>query len=76
MPHATVKVNPMAKINISEFAAESAESIHNGNLSHVVEQIDQLPKKQAMAAVAYIVNYLGGDDYHTGSFLRKLSDRL
>jgi len=29
-----------------------------------------------MAAVAYIVNYLGGDEYHTGSFLRRLSDRL
>ena len=27
----------MAKINISEFAAESAESIVNGNLSHVVD---------------------------------------
>ena len=66
----------MAKINISEFAAESAESIVNGNLSHVVEQIDRLPKKQAMAAVAYIVNYLGTNDYHVGSLLRRLSDRL
>ena len=66
----------MAKINISTFAAESVESINNGNMTHVLEQIDQLPKKQAMAAVGYIVNYLTGDDYHTGSFLRKLSDRL
>ena len=66
----------MAKINVSEFAMESAQSINHGNLGHVIEQIDQLPKKQAMAAVAYIVNYLTGDDYHTGSFLRRLSDRL
>jgi hypothetical protein len=29
-----------------------------------------------MAAVAYIVNYLSGDDYQTGKFLRHLSDRL
>lgn len=66
----------MARINVSEFAMEAAQSINNGNLGSVVEQIDQLPKKQAMATVAYIVNYLTGDDYHTGSFLRKLSDRL
>jgi hypothetical protein len=66
----------MAKINISTFASESVESINNGNMTHVLEQIDQLPKKQAMAAVGYIVNYLTGNDYHTGTFLRKLSDRL
>ena len=66
----------MAKINISTFAAESVESINNGNMTDVLEQIDQLPKKQAMAAVGYIVNYLTGDDYHTGAFLRRLSDRL
>jgi hypothetical protein len=66
----------MAKINISTFASESVESINNGNMTHVLEQIDHLPKKQAMAAVGYIVNYLTGDDYHTGAFLRRLSDRL
>ena len=66
----------MAKINISTFASESVESINNGNMTHVLEQIDQLPKKQAMAAVGYIVNYLTGNEYHTGTFLRKLSDRL
>ena len=66
----------MAKINISQFASESVESMNNGNMSRVMEQIDQLPKKQAMAAVGYIVNYLTGDDYHTGAFLRRLSDRL
>jgi hypothetical protein len=66
----------MAKINISTFAADSVESINNGNMTDVLEQIDQLPKKQAMAAVGYIVNYLTGNDYHTGTFLRKLSDRL
>jgi len=66
----------MAKINISQFAAESVESINNGNMTYVMEQIDQLPKKQAMAAVGYIVDYLTGDNYHTGAFLRRLSDRL
>ena len=66
----------MAKINISTFAAESVESINNGNMTDMLEQIDQLPKKQAMAAVGYIVNYLTGDDYHTGMFLGRLSDRL
>jgi hypothetical protein len=66
----------MAKINISVFATESVESINNGNMSHVIEQIDQLPKKHAMAAVAYIVNYLTGDDYHTRSFLSRLCDRI
>ena len=66
----------MAKINLSEYASEAAESIVNGNLSSAVEEIDQLPKKQAMAVVAYVVNYLGTDDYHVGSLLRKLSDRL
>jgi len=66
----------MAKINISQFAAESVESINNGNMTDVMEQIDQLPKKQAMAAVGYIVDYLTGDNYHTGAFLRRLSDRL
>ena len=66
----------MTKINISQFAAESVESINNGNMTDVIEQIDQLPKKQAMAAVGYIVDYLTGDNYHTGAFLRRLSDRL
>ena len=66
----------MAKINISEYASEAAESIVNGNLSSAVEEIDQLPKKQAMAVVAYVVTSLGTDDYHVGSLLRKLSDRL
>ena len=66
----------MAKINISQFAAESVKSINNGNMTDVMEQIDLLPKKQAMAAVGYIVNYLTGDDYHTRVFLRQLSDRL
>jgi hypothetical protein len=68
--------NPMSKINISLFASESMESIRNGNMSYVLEQIDLLPRKQAMAAVGYVVNYLTGDDYNTGKFLRKLSDRL
>ena len=66
----------MAKIDVAEFAKESVESITNGNMSHVMEQIDRIPKKQAMAAVGYIVDYLAGNDYHTGSFLRRLSDRL
>ena len=66
----------MTKINISQFAAESVKSINNGNMTDVMEQIDQLPKKQAMAAVGYIVDYLTGDNYHTGAFLRRLSDRL
>jgi hypothetical protein len=66
----------MAKVDVAEFAKESVESINEGNMSHVMEQIDRLPKKQAMAAVGYIVDYLTGDDYHTGAFLRRLSDRL
>ena len=42
----------MAKINISEYASEAAESIVNGNLSSAVEEIDQLPKKQAHQPLA------------------------
>lgn len=35
----------MPKISVSAFADEAAESIINGNLSNVIEQLDALPKK-------------------------------
>ena len=66
----------MPKMPASAFANEAAESIINGNMSDVIEQLDKLPKKQAMAAVAYICNYLQENDYLLSSFRRRLSDRL
>ena len=71
----------MSKMSASSFAEEAAESIINGNISHVIEQLDKLPKKQGLAAVAYICNYLQMnstpyDDYQLTAFRRRLSDRL
>ena len=66
----------MPTTDVSVFAKESVESILNGNTGDVIGQIDKLPKKQAIAAVAYIIHYLSGDDYQTGTFLRRLSNRL
>lgn len=66
----------MPKISAAVFADEAAESIINGNMSDVIEQLDKLPKKHAMAAVAYICNYLQNDDYHLSAFRRRLSDRI
>jgi hypothetical protein len=66
----------MSKMSASSFAEEAAESIINGNMSHVIEQLDKLPKKQGLAAVAYICNYLQNDDYQCSAFRRRLTDRL
>ena len=42
----------------------------------VLEQLDKLPKKQGLAAVALICNRLQSDDYQLAAFRRRLSDRL
>lgn len=66
----------MPKMSASSFADEAAESIINGNMSDVIEQLDRLPKKQGLAAVALICNRLQNDDYQLTAFRRRLSDRL
>jgi hypothetical protein len=66
----------MPKISASIFADEAAESIINGNMSDVIEQLDKLPKKQGLAAVALICNRLQDDDYQLTAFRRRLSDRI
>lgn len=66
----------MAKMSASLFADEAAESIRNGNMSDVIKQLDTLPKKQGLAAVALICNRLQNDDYSLTAFRRRLSDRL
>jgi len=66
----------MPKMSASSFADEAAESIANGNMSYVIEQLDKLPKKQGLAAVALICNRLQNDDYQLTAFRRRLSDRL
>ena len=64
------------KMSAPSFAAEAAESIINGNMSDIIGQLDRLPKKQAMAAVAYICYYLQGNDYQLSTFRGRLSARL
>lgn len=65
------------KISVSSFASEATESIINGNRKQVIDKLDKLSKKEAMAAVGYICDYLNGrDDYQYRSFLRALGDRL
>ena len=66
----------MSKISATVFADEAAESIINGNMSYVIEQLDKLPKKQGLAAVALICNRLQNDDYQLTTFRRRLSDRI
>ena len=66
----------MPKISATIFADEAAESIINGNMSDVIEQLDKLPKKQGLAAVALICNRLQNDDYQLTAFRRRLSDRI
>jgi hypothetical protein len=66
----------MPKISASLFADEAAESIINGNMSYVIEQLDRLPKKQGLAAVALICDLLQSDDYQLTTFRRRLSDRI
>jgi hypothetical protein len=45
-------------------------------MSYVIEQLDKLPKKQGLAAVALICNRLQNDDYQLTTFRRRLSDRI
>ena len=66
----------MPKMSATTFADEAAESIINGNMSDVIGQLDKLPKKQGLAAVALICNRLQSDDYQLAAFRRRLSDRL
>jgi hypothetical protein len=66
----------MPKISASEFADEAAESIINGNLSSVVAELDSLPKKQGLAAVALICNRLQNDDSMLTRFRLYLANRL
>jgi len=68
----------MATLSIREFVDESVESIINGNMGSVVDEIEQLPKKQAICAVAYIVDSLhtGQGESYLASFLRRLESRM
>ena len=65
----------MPKISASEFADEAAESIVNGNMSSVIKELDSLPKKQGLAAVALICNRLQNDDYMLTRFRLALTER-
>lgn len=70
----------MATLSIREFVDESVESIINGNMGSVVDEIIQLPKKQAICAAAYIVDSLYAGGHRTSStlssFLRRLESKM
>lgn len=65
-------------ISISHFTDESVESIINGNTKYVVDTIVALPKKQAICAVARIVENLVAypDTAILGRFMRQLETLL
>lgn len=63
---------PKQKISLINFCKEAVESIVNGNTTSVLEGVGQLPKKQAMAAIGYIVHYFPGGEQDIGRFLRAL----
>ena len=66
------------QLSIGQFTEESVESIINGNVSHVVETIVALPKKQAICAVARIVEDLKSQNNQSslGRFMRQLETLL
>ena len=67
----------MPKISASIFADEAAESIINGNMSYVIKELDGLPKKQGLAAVALICSRLQERDaYMLSTFCVRLTTRL
>ncbi len=84
MSKAIERLCPSAK------AEELVESFINGNLTWVCEELDAWPQEFSMAVVAYMMDQLkaiettrgaarsqgGYSSYHTGSFLRLLSNRL
>jgi hypothetical protein len=56
------------KLSIEAFAEEAAESIVNGNMSHVHDSIVRLSKKEAVAVTAVVSTILGEHD--RGLYLR------
>jgi hypothetical protein len=68
----------MATLSIRTFIDEAIESIINGNMGKVIEEIGSLPKKQAICAVAYIVDSLhsGRGIGYLSSFLRRLEAKI
>jgi len=55
-------------------ADELAESFINGNRKYVRDAILSMRPARAAAVAAYLRDYLDGDSYEIGSFLRMLAD--
>ena len=70
------------KYNDTEYCHEAARSIVNGNLGYVLEQLDKLTRRQAMAAVARICNclqaecFVGTDEGYLTRFRLALCNRV
>lgn len=62
--------------SVAAKAQELTESFINGNRKFVRDELDKMQKKRAIAVTAYITQYLEGDSYTQGSFMRLLSDRV
>lgn len=59
-------------------AEELVESFINGNKKWVIEQLDKLPKKKAMAVAVYVAHYLEkpDDSYAVNVFRNMLANRV
>jgi hypothetical protein len=57
-------------IQLIPLVDELVESVINGNVSYVVDQIAQLPKKQAMVVAAYVVERMPDESARSRFLLR------
>lgn len=59
-------------------AEELVESFINGNRKWVIEQLDKLPKKKALAVAVYVAHYLDDpdDQYNVAVFRNMLANRV
>jgi hypothetical protein len=71
----------MPTLSVRKFVDEAVESIVNGNMEGIIDDITKLPKVQAICAVAYVVDSLHGLGLsgryasNLSSFLRRLESR-
>ena len=62
----------MSKMSLDDQADEAIESLVNGNTGTVIQDLNGLPKKKAMAIVAYITHYFPGGHDDLMRFLRAI----
>lgn len=63
---------PKTKISAEDFARQAVESIINGNASSALDEVNHLPKKQAMVVIAYMIYHLPSGSTEAVRFLRML----